>query len=120
MDRGRKLLLQYFRQLMNIGHTRVLFDHEVFNTELLLNYKEIMGTFCSTIVNPVSQSLKSILPELSSKLTNLHSDVNGHQKTSIYYLSSNFCQINDNVATMKNAVSRVKIFSSSGQAVNTN
>ena len=89
---------------MNICRTHTLFDHEVFKTELFLNYKEYLGTFISTSVNPVSQSLKAALPELSSQLYNLHSDVNGHHKTSMDYLSSNSFQINDNDLTVKNDV----------------
>ena len=54
MDRGRKLLLQYVTQLMNIGHTHILFDNEVFNNELFLNCRETLSTFCRIIVNPVS------------------------------------------------------------------
>ena len=49
-------------------------------------------------MNPVSQSFKAVLPELSSHITNLHSDVNGHQNTSMDFPCSNFHQINDNVA----------------------
>ena len=52
-------------------------------------------------MNPVPQSLKAALPELSSQLTNLKYDVNGHQKTSMDFLCSNFCQINDNIVTVK-------------------
>ena len=58
-----------------------------------------MGTLLSTRVNPVSHSLKSVLTEVSSQLTNLHSDINGHQNTSMDFLLSNFFQINDNVTT---------------------
>ena len=50
--------------------------------------------------------MKAILPEISSQLTNLQYDVNGHQKTIMDYLSSNFRQINDNVVTVKNYVAR--------------
>ena len=45
--------LQYVSQLINIGQTHILFDHEVLKTELLLECKENMGTLCSTSVNPV-------------------------------------------------------------------
>ena len=58
-----------------------------------------MGTFCITNENPVSQSLKDVLPEILSQATNLHSDINGHQKTSMGFLSSNFLQSNYNVTT---------------------
>ena len=68
MDIERTLLLQDVAHLMNIVRTHILFDHEVFKTVLFLNYKETMGTICSTSVNPVSQSLKAVLPELSSQL----------------------------------------------------
>ena len=61
MDRGRKLLLQYVTQLMNIGHNHILFDHEVFNNELFLNCRETLSTFCSIIVNPVSESLNDVI-----------------------------------------------------------
>ena len=103
-QRGRTVLLQYVAQLINIGCTHNLFDHEVFKTELFLNYKETVGTFCSKSVNPLSQSLNDVLTELSSQLTNLHSDVNGHQKTSMDFLCSNFLQINDSVVTVKNDI----------------
>ena len=63
-----------------------------------------MGTFCYTSLNHVSQSLKAILPEISGQLTNLHSYVNGPQKTSMDFLCSNFRQINDNIVTVKNYV----------------
>ena len=62
-------------------------------------------------MNPVSQSLKDVLIELSSQLTNLQSDVNYHQNTSMDFLCSNFCQINDNVVTVKNDVARIKTVS---------
>ena len=62
MYSGRTVLLQYFAQLINIGRTRILFDHEFFKNALLLNYKETIGTFYITSVNPVSQSLKVVLP----------------------------------------------------------
>ena len=75
MERGITVVLQGIAQLMNIGRTNILFYHEVFKTELFLNYRETLGTFCSTSVNPVSQSLKAVLTELSSQLTNLHSVV---------------------------------------------
>ena len=65
-----------------------------------------MGTFCSTSVNPVSQSMKAVLPKLSTQVTNLHSDINGHQKTIMDFLCSNFHQINDNVVTVKSDVAR--------------
>ena len=65
-----------------------------------------MVTLCSTSVNPVYQSMKAVLTELSIQVTNLHSDINGHQNTSIDFLCSNFRQINDNVVTAKNDVSR--------------
>ena len=73
------VLLQDVAQLINIGWTHILFDHAIFKTDLFLNYKETMGTFCSTSVTPVSQSLKAVLPELSSKVTNFPYDINGHQ-----------------------------------------
>ena len=84
---------------------------------------ETLGTFWSTNVNPVSQSLKDILPELSIQLTNFHSDVNGHQNTSMDFLYSNFRQINDNVVTVKNdvagttTVSDMQFFSSISQGL---
>ena len=62
MERGRTVLIQYITQLINIGSTRILFYHEVFKTELFLKYKEIVGTFFRKSLNPVSQSLKAILP----------------------------------------------------------
>ena len=61
MDIERTLLLQDVAHLMNIVRTHILFDHEVFKTELLLNHNETLGTLCSTTVNPVSQPLKSVL-----------------------------------------------------------
>ena len=61
----RTVLLQYVAQLINIERTHILFDREVFKTGLFLNYRETMGTFCSTSLNPVSQSLKYLLTELS-------------------------------------------------------
>ena len=91
---------------MNIFRTHISFDHEVFKTELLLNYKDTLGTFYSISVNPESQSLKAVLPEIPIKITKLHSSVNGHQNASMDYLSSNFFQINDNVVTVKNDVAR--------------
>ena len=106
MEIGRKVLLQGVAQLINIGCTHILFDHDVFKTEWFLNYKETLGTLFSTSVNPVYLSLNSLLPELSIKLANLHSDVNGHQKTIIDFLCSNFRQINDIVITAKNDFSR--------------
>ena len=92
--------------MINIGCTHILFDHEVFKTLLLFKYKENLGTLCSTSVNPVSQLLKPVPTELSIQLTNLHSDVNGQQNTSMDFLCSNFRKINDNVATVKNDVTR--------------
>ena len=104
MERGRTVLLQDVAQQINIGRTHILFDRLVLKTELFLNYKEIMGTFCSTSVNTVSHSLRDVLPENSSQVTNLHSDINSHQKTSMDFLCYNFFQINDNVVTVKNDV----------------
>ena len=78
-------MLQNVAKLMNISRTHILFDHEVFKTELFLKYRETMSTLCSTSVNPVFQSLKAVLTELSSQLTNLQYDVNGHQKTSMCF-----------------------------------
>ena len=49
MERGGTVLLQYFAQMINIGRTHILFYHEVFKTELLLNYKGTVGTFCSKV-----------------------------------------------------------------------
>ena len=106
MDRSITVLLKYVTQLINIGRTHILFDHRFFKTELFLNYREALGTFCSTHVNVVSKSLNSVLTELSSKLNNLHSYVNGHKKTSMYFLRSNCRQIYDNVVTVKNDVTR--------------
>ena len=106
MERGRIALLQDIIQLINIGRTHILFYHKVFKTGLFLNYKETLGGFCRTNVNPVTQSLKSLLTELSIQLTNLHSDVDDHQNTSMDYLSFNFRQIDDNVVTVKNDVAR--------------
>ena len=37
MKRGRTVLLKYLAQLINIGRTHILFDREVFKTELFLN-----------------------------------------------------------------------------------
>ena len=48
--------------------TNILFDHAVFKTDLLFKYRGTMGTFCSTSVSLVSQSLKAVLPELSSQV----------------------------------------------------
>ena len=39
MDRGMTVLLQDVAQLINIGFTHILFDCEVFKTELFLNYR---------------------------------------------------------------------------------
>ena len=75
--------------MINIGRTHILFEHKGFKTELLLNYKEAIGIFCSTGVNPVSHSPKAVLKELLSQLTNFQSDVNGHQNTSMNFLC--FC-----------------------------
>ena len=101
-------MLQDVAQLISIGCTHILFYHEVFKTGLFLNYKETLGTFCSTSVNLVSQSLKALLSELSSLLNNLHYDFNVHQKKSMDFMCSNSCKINDNVVTMKNDDSRTK------------
>ena len=106
MDRFRTVLLQDVAQLINTDRTHILFDNEVFKTELLLNYKETLGNFCSTSVNTASQSLKDVITELSSQITNLKYDDNGHQNNSIDFLCSNFCQINDNAVTVKNDVAR--------------
>ena len=111
MDRGGTVMLRYFAQLIHIGHTHILFDHEVFKIELLFKCKETMSTFCSTSVNTVYQSLKTVLPELSSQINIFQSEVNGHQKTNIDFLCSNFHQINDNVATMKNDVAQTTTIS---------
>ena len=102
MDKGRTVLIQDVEQLINIGRTHILFDHEVFKTDLFLEYKETMGTLFSTSVNPVYKSLKAFTPEISSQLTNFHSDNNGHQSTSMDFLCYNFRKINDNVVTVKN------------------
>ena len=104
MERDRTVLIQDVAQLINIGRTHILFDHEFFKTELFLKSKETLGTFCSTSVNQLSQSLKAVMSYLSSKLTNLHYDVNGHQNTSMLFMCYNFRQINDNVVTVKNDV----------------
>ena len=90
-------MLQDVAQLINIGRTHILLYRSVFKTDLFLKYRETMGTFCITGVNPVSQSMKAVLTEHSIQVTNLNSDVNGHQNTSMDFLCSNFCQINDNV-----------------------
>ena len=55
------VILQYVAQLINIGRTHILFDHAFFKTDLFLKYKGTMGTFCSTSVNPLSQSLRAVL-----------------------------------------------------------
>ena len=55
--------------------------------------------------------MKSVLPELSIQLTNFHSDVNGHQNTSLGFMCFNFHQINDNVVPVKNDVSLTKAVS---------
>ena len=86
-------------QLIHIGGLKFLFYHAVFKTGLLLRCKKTVCTLCSTSVDPVSQSMKAVLTELSSQVTNLHSDINGNQKTSIDFLRSSFRQINDNVTT---------------------
>ena len=62
MDRGRTVLIQDVVKLINTDHTHILFDHEVFKTELLLKHKETLGTFCSTSVNQISQLMKAALP----------------------------------------------------------
>ena len=62
MERGRTVLIQNFAQLINIGQPHILFYPEVSKTELFLKYRETMGTFCSTRMNPVSQSLNCLLP----------------------------------------------------------
>ena len=49
MDRGKISLPKYVAQLINIVHSHVLFHHEVFKTELFLNYRETMGTFCKKV-----------------------------------------------------------------------
>ena len=107
MERVITVLLQYVSQLINIGQTHILFDFEFFKTDLFLKYKENMGTFCSTSVNLVYQSLKAVLTELLIGLTNLHSDVNGHQKTIMGFLCSNFNQINDNIVAVKSYVATI-------------
>ena len=61
MERVIIALLKDITQLIYIGRTHNLFYHEVFRTGLFLNYRETMGTFCSTSVNPVSQSQKAKL-----------------------------------------------------------
>ena len=93
MKRGKEVLLQDVSQLINIDHTHILFDRGAFKTEFLLNYKENLVTFCSTSENPVSQSLKALLPEISSRLSNLHSDVNGRQNISMNFLCSGFFKL---------------------------
>ena len=40
--------------------THILVYHVFFKTELFLKYKENMGNFCSTSVNPVSDSLEAV------------------------------------------------------------
>ena len=105
------VLLQDVAQLINISWTHILFDHEVFKTKLLLNYKKIMVTFCRISVNPVSKYLKDALSEVSSQATNLHSDINRHQNTSMDFLHSNFPQIYDNVATIEDDVACTTTFS---------
>ena len=50
MERGKD-----FAQLINIWQAQILFDYEFFKTDLLLKYKENMGTFCSTGLNKVSK-----------------------------------------------------------------
>ena len=55
-----------------------------------------MGALCSTIVDPVSWSIKVVLPELSIQVTKFHSDINVHQKTRMDFLRSKFRQSNDN------------------------
>ena len=101
MERGIIVLLQDATKLINIGCIHILFDDEVFKNELLLNYRETLGTFFSTSVNTVSQSQKAVLPELSINVTNLYYEINDHQNTSMDFLCSNFCQINDNIVTVK-------------------
>ena len=93
------VLLQDVAQLINISWTHILSDHEVFKTKLLLNYKEILVTFCRTSVNLVSNYLKAVLSEVSNQATNLHSDINCHQKASINFLCSTIFEINDNITT---------------------
>ena len=48
-------MLQDFATLINIGRNHILFDHEVLKTELFLNCKTTLVTFCSTSVNPLPQ-----------------------------------------------------------------
>ena len=57
MERDRTGIMQYFSQLINIGRTHILFDREVFKTELFLNYNKTLGTFFGISVNPVYQSM---------------------------------------------------------------
>ena len=104
MERGITVPLQNVTQLINIGRINILFEHKVFKTELLLNCRENLGTFCSTSVNQVSQSMKAVLPKISSQLIKLNSDVNDQQNTRMGFLCSKFIKINDNVVTMKNDV----------------
>ena len=92
MDIFGTLLLQGVTQLINIGCTTILFYHEDFKTELLLNYRKTLGTLYSTSVGPVYQSLNDVLPELFSQLINLHSGVNGHQKTSMDFCVLTFAK----------------------------
>ena len=94
------VLIQDVVQLINIGRIYTLFDHAVFNTYLFLRYKETMGNFCRTSVNPLSEFLKAVMSEFSIQVTNLHSDINGHQNTSMAFLYSDFRQIYDNVTTI--------------------
>ena len=94
------VLLQDVAQLINIFLTRILFDHAVFKTDLFLKDKETIGTLFSTSVNQLFQSLKAVMSELSSQVTNLQYGVNGSQGTSLDFLRSNFRQINDNVTTI--------------------
>ena len=94
------VLIQDVAQLVNIVWTHILFDHAFFKADLFLKYRETKGTFYSTSVNPVSQSLKSVLTELSIQVTNLHSIINGHQNTSMDFMHSKFRQINDNTTTI--------------------
>ena len=92
-------MLQDVAQLINIGQTRILFDNEVFRTDLFLEYKENVDTLYSRSLNQEYQPLKTVLPEFSNQVTNLHSDINGHQKTSMNFLHYNFRQIKYNVTT---------------------
>ena len=55
MERGTTGMIQDVSQLINIGRIHILFDRAVFKTDLLLKYKETMGTFIITSVNIVSQ-----------------------------------------------------------------